>query len=241
MMYEGLAGIYDALAGDFNYGEWASRYERLLLSKCACIREICDAGCGTGALTLPLARKGYRLIGVDLSERMLQTAADKARCAGLSIPFTRQDMRTLSLGHPVDGLFSACDGVNYLTSLKSADAFFRSAFRALKPGGAFAFDISTEKKLLEMAKTGLYALDSEEMSYIWSNAFDESRRLITMEISFFTKQTGGHYSKFHETHVQRAHSQTEILDLLHLAGFEDISQEEAENGKRLYFAARKPQ
>ena len=49
---------------------------------------VCECACGTGGLTLPLA-KTYDMTGVDSSGDMLAVAADKARRAGLNIPFVQ--------------------------------------------------------------------------------------------------------------------------------------------------------
>src|SRR5262245_45113729 len=48
-----------------------------------------DLGCGTGRLLLPFARRGHWVLGVDLSEEMLQVAAAKARAAGVAVHLLR--------------------------------------------------------------------------------------------------------------------------------------------------------
>ncbi len=240
MMYEGLAGVYDRLS-DFDDDERARRYEALLKGKQSDLKELCDAGCGTGALAIRLARLGYRVTGVDLSQEMLRLAQDKARRAGLHIPFVQQDMRFLTLPHPVDGVLCACDGVNYLSARDAAARFFGAAFKCLLPGGALAFDVSSRKKLEQMGKTGLYALDDEDVSYIWMNRYDEAKRLLTMDISFFVREGEDSFRRFRETHVQRAYEPEELCALLRDAGFTAIDYREDEAEDRIYFAAKRPE
>jgi SAM-dependent methyltransferase len=51
-----------------------------------------DLGCGTGRLLVPFARRGYEVVGVDLSEEMLAVAAAKARAAGVTVGLLRTNL-----------------------------------------------------------------------------------------------------------------------------------------------------
>ncbi len=241
MMYESLARVYDLLSYDFDYAAWTERYERLILKKKPDAREICDAGCGTGALTLRLCEKGYTLIGVDLSGEMLSVASDKARSSGMRIPFVKQDMRSLSLPHAVDAVICACDGVNYLTRPQGVLGFFKAARENLKGGGALAFDISSRSKLITMARERLYAEETEECAYLWQNEYDEEAHILRMDLSFYIRSEDGKYERFTETHRQRAWTKAEITELLEQSGFCDIEAEGEDDGeeKRIFFSAKK--
>ena len=198
MMYSALARVYDLLSYDFDYLSWTDRYEKMLLAIKPDVQEICDAGCGTGALTIRLSQKGYTLTGVDLSEDMLFVASDKAHKAVQHITFVKQDMRALSLPHPVDAVMCACDGVNYLTKPVDLRSFFKSAHACLKPGGALAFDISNRNKLLSMGADRVYAEETEDCAYLWQNEFDEESQILRMDLSFYIKAPDGRYDNFHE-------------------------------------------
>ena len=244
MSYSHLARLYDSFAYDFDYEKWTDKYLSLMLSKDPGMREICDCGCGTGSIALPLVRRGYKVTGVDLSEEMLLEAQNKARAAGMFIPFVHMDMRRLRLPHRVDAVMCACDGVNYLHSEADVKAFFTSTLSCLKPGGVLAFDISN---LLKLSDNGLYAEDMESQTYLWQNSFDEEKRLLTMQLCFFERCADGRYEKFTETHVQKAHKLEEIKTLLEAAGFTDIVVEGSDDGegqapflKRVFFAAKAP-
>ena len=87
--YEKLAAVYDRFMEDVDYQRWAQGLAAWIGAR----TQVADLACGTGNLTLPLARMGYGVTGVDLSADMLMVAQDKARRAGLRIPFIRQDVR----------------------------------------------------------------------------------------------------------------------------------------------------
>src|SRR5205823_4244519 len=55
-----------------------------------------DLGCGTGRLLLPFVRRGYAVLGVDLSEAMLQVAGAKAAAAGVDVPLLRANLVELN-------------------------------------------------------------------------------------------------------------------------------------------------
>ena len=131
-----FAAVYDRLMDDVDYPAWADYY-RALLSRArdgAPVRKVCECGCGTGSMTVELARAGLEVVGVDLSAPMLEIAGDKLRRAGVSAPLVCQDMCRLQLHRPVDALVCPCDGVNYLVEDSQVAAFFRRAYALLKPG-----------------------------------------------------------------------------------------------------------
>ena len=141
--YGAFAEVYDLLMDDFDYPAWAQYYLKLLETAGVRPKTMAECACGTGSMTIPFAEAGIRVTGVDLSGEMLEIAAEKARRAGVRPMFVCQDMAKLTLPRPADALVCACDGVNYLLSDEQVDGFFRAAHRAIRPGGALAFDISS--------------------------------------------------------------------------------------------------
>lgn len=242
--YGKFAALYDRLMRDVDREAWAD-YILSLLGGAP--RTVVDCACGTGEMTIRLARGGHSVTGQDISEEMLAVAAEKARKARLKIPFIRQDMRRLSLHRSVDAVVSACDGVNYLASRAALSEFAAAAYAVLKPGGLLLFDVSSRYKLSTVLGDNTFALDETDSAYIWQNAYDPETKLIRMDLTFFVREEEGErYTRFTETHVQRAHSEREIRTALAAAGFVDITAYEAftleppkETSERLQFVARK--
>ena len=217
--YGAFAEIYDLLMDDFDYPAWADYYMRLLARAGVKPKMMADCACGTGSLTIPFAKRGIRVTGVDLSGEMLEVAAEKARKNGIQAMFVRQDMSKLRLPRPVDALVCGCDGVNYLLSDEEVKDFFKSAHAAIKPGGALAFDISSAYKLEHVLGNGFFGEERDEVAYLWSNKFDAEARTVRMDLTFFRREPGGLYRRFVENHVQRAHDPEDLKQMLQECGF----------------------
>jgi hypothetical protein len=137
--------------------------------------------------------------------------------------------------------------VNYLTSTKAAEEFFRAAYAALKPGGLLLFDVSSRYKLSSVLGNNLFAQDDGDIAYIWRNAYDETSKLLEMNLTFYVRE-GGTYRRFAETHIQRAHSQRELEGVLYRVGFVDIHvytaftrEKPADTCERIQFVAKRPE
>lgn len=241
MSYQGFARIYDSLMDDFDYPLWAEYYDKLLPAR----GEILEAAAGTGNLTIPLIRRGHKLIATDLSGEMLEQLQEKLIKSRLRAQLCRMDMTGLTVPHKVDAVLCGCDGVNYLTDLARVKAFFASAKKCLKPGGVLAFDISSRYKLESVTAGNVFYEDRDDVTYLWTNALDEDTHVITMELAFFTKTDGGLYRRTDEVHVMRAHSAEEIVSLLNETGYSEVrvfgdrtDEKPKDDEMRIHFAAR---
>jgi SAM-dependent methyltransferase len=95
---------------------------------------------GTGRIALPLAERGVRVHGIDLSQAMVKRL--RAKPGGKRIPVVIGDMTTASIGEP--GSFSLVyllyNTIENVTTQAGQVAAFRSAARHLAPGGSFVID-----------------------------------------------------------------------------------------------------
>ena len=245
--YNDFAGVYDRLMANVDYRVWADCFIRLLADRGIETGEVCDLACGTGTMTLALAKKGYRMLGVDRSEEMLLLAHRKAMEMGeIRIPFVCQDMRSFALTHPVDAVVCANDGINYINDPGQERKAFDRVYAGLKPGGVFVFDVSTVYKLSRILGNRTMVHTQGDINYIWENTWDPGARLCRMDLTFFVKE-GELWRRFCESHLQRGHDREELARWLWEAGFRDMRvgaafslEEPAGKEERLIFSAVKP-
>lgn len=216
--YGAFAHSYDRMMHDVDYAAWAEYLDGFLRENG--VRTALDCACGTGRITIALQKRGYSMIGSDLSEDMLMEARESALREGQRfLPFVCQDMTALSVHRSVDAVLSACDGVNYLTDRESVAAFLQSVRRCLKPGGILLFDVSSAYKLEHVLGSETFTEVADDYAYIWYNTFDAETRLIEMDLTFFVRE-GTAYRRFSEQHIQRAHTEAELCALLTENGFQ---------------------
>ena len=98
-----------------------------------------ELGIGTGRIALPLAARGVRVHGIDLSEAMV--ARLRAKPGAEAIGVTIGDFATTT----VDGRFSLAylvfNTINNLTTQDEQVACFRNVAAHLEPGGCFVIEV----------------------------------------------------------------------------------------------------
>ncbi len=219
--YSDFAEIYDSLMHrDIDYEKWADYIENLFDMYDVNPKLVCDVACGTGNITIPMAKRGYDMTGVDISEDMLNIAREKA--SGLDILFLNQSMVDLDLYGTMGAFLCMIDGINYVIAPKSLLKFFtRIKTCFMDYGGIFIFDISSEHKLKNTIGSNTFIHCGKDIFYSWQNRYIESKKLSDMFLTFFVKR-GKTYERFEERHLQKAYSVSEITYLLKKAGFKTV-------------------
>ncbi len=103
-------------------------------------QRVLDAGCGEGYNTRILARRGARMTGADLSERMIALARDEERREPLGIDYARASYTDMAMF--TDASFDAVVSFMSLMDGPRFDLAMHELFRVLRPGGLLAFSIT---------------------------------------------------------------------------------------------------
>jgi len=244
--YQSFARVYDIFMTDMPVDDWVAFIERQW-SSCGLKPDlVLDIGCGTGAVTLPLAGKGYNLIGVDISADMLAEARQKADSLNLNILFLNQDMREFELYGTVDSVICVCDTVNYLKDVEELKRFFSLVHNYLNNGGVFIFDINTEYKYAEILADNTFSDITGSAAYIWENAYRPDTHVNEYLVTFFISDGSGKYGRFEELHEQFAFRTADVLSALKSCGFTDIQTYGADgfgapsdDSERIFFSVTK--
>jgi SAM-dependent methyltransferase len=104
------------------------------------VANVLDVGCGTGGHALELARRGYRVTGIDRSPSMLQIARDKATAAGVEGVFKAGDLPDLDLVERFDAAILMFAVLSYVVTDDEIVRLLTSIGEHLNPGGVVIFD-----------------------------------------------------------------------------------------------------
>ncbi|MFS0595948.1 methyltransferase domain-containing protein [Peribacillus frigoritolerans] len=220
MTYERFAYVYDELMKDAPYEKWLMILTAKLEQYGIGGRKVLDLACGTGEITVELAQHGFEVTGVDLSDEMLLVANEKAVKLGLSIPLFQQNMAELEGLGQFDCVTIFCDSLNYLRDEEDIVKTFSHVHEHLKDGGLFMFDIHSLYKMEEIFSDHTFAVNGEEVSYIWDCFPGEEPYSVEHDLSFFVRdEESGLYDRFDELHYQRTYPVEQYKKWLEQAGF----------------------
>jgi SAM-dependent methyltransferase len=102
---------------------------------------VLEVACGTGRLTLPIARDGIPISGLDVSAPMLEIARRKADLEKLPVTWLEQDCRQMRCPQTFALIFSATNAMQHLLDVDSVNAFLGSARDALRDDGTLILDV----------------------------------------------------------------------------------------------------
>lgn len=203
-----------------------------------------DLACGTGKLTVELAKKGVDVYGVDASEEMLSFAAEKSAGEELGIMFLCQKMQALDLYGGIDTCVCTLDSINHLTEIDDVRKTFGRVSLFLNEGGYFLFDVNTVYKHEKVLGNNTFVYDLDEVYCVWENFLKENN-VVDIDINLFAP-VGGMYERFEEHFSERAYTDGEIRNMLKDSGLEvaacfgDMTESTPEIGcERVIYIAKK--
>jgi SAM-dependent methyltransferase len=230
---------------------------------------VLDMACGTGSITVLLAKRGLWVTGLDASPSMLSVARRKLAAEGLHATLIEGDMRSFSLDEPVDAVVSLFDSLNYLIEPADIQSAFRSVHDAMNPGGLFIFDVNTPERLSAI-ETGVHVFEGRDYFLVWSDGYDKVRKWWKVRLTGFMKPSlyysdgcsaqlanddsreingddlDDGWMRFDEVHRERAFPVVDVKEWLLGAGFEVVAVYDSQSFRpvnkhtsRAYFVARR--
>ena len=222
MAYGEFAKIYDDLINeDINYDNMVSRIIEICNEHNIECKDYLDVACGTGNVTVRLAKHFKEIYAVDLSEDMLREAFNKLKENRIKGKIICQDMTEMQLNRKFDLITSVLDSTNYITDEDDLEKYFSSVKEHLKDDGIFIFDVNSYYKLSEILGNNIYTYSEEDVFYTWENVFEND--MVSMFLTFFVKQ-GELYERFEEEHFERAYKEEELENALSNCGLKVINK-----------------
>jgi SAM-dependent methyltransferase len=240
--YDPFAWLYATHWGAEYHEQALAVLQHLILHQLSPGAAILDLCCGDGRLAQVLDWRGFHVVGLDGSERMLEFARE--RCPHLD--FVAGDARSFQLERKFDAVISTFDALNHVMSPDDLAEVCRRVHEALKPTGYFAFDLNREEAYVQLwAQTA--AQVEPEMVSISVGSYDAPNRTAHCDITLFRLYVE-RWMRSDFRLSEYCHHEQDVLNSLYAAGFIEAKVFDASTdlgmygniGKgRSYFLARR--
>jgi 2-polyprenyl-3-methyl-5-hydroxy-6-metoxy-1,4-benzoquinol methylase len=188
--------------------------------------KILDAGCGTGRYATELARRGFRVWGVDRSEELISIARNRDRTDGEGPEFVAADLLGASFATAFDAVL--CRGVlNDIVDDAERRAIFRRFSEWLRPGGVLIFDVrewakTLERKTAAPVELRTVAFPNGTLEFQSTTTADRDTHRLHVRERFVVERDGVRTSTGNDF-VMRCWTRAEIASHLSLAGLEELA------------------
>ena len=245
-MYNEFAYFYDALNAAANYRR-LHRFVRRTFRRLG-LRQgvVADLGCGTGKLTLALAKDGYDMLAVDLSQDMLEVLAEKLSAHPAlrrRVQLLRQDLTALDLFGTVQGAVSTFDTLNHIGPAPRLEKALYDAAFFMDKDAVFVFDMNTPYKHREILRDESYSVQTPDAECVWSNRYDPSVPCTHITVRTTRSRTG---EVFKEAFTEYSYTAQQVRGICEKVGFcvldvrdGDTFRALQENSQRMVFVVQK--
>lgn len=208
MMYEKLAQFYDALVKDEEATKaWVDLIETYLPKG-----KIMELACGSGEITIALAKDGYEVHASDLSADMIQQA--KAKQNSELVEWKVMDMCNFTDEDMYDGILCLCDSFNYVLKEKDVEKLLHGVYEHLKEEGIFIVDMHSMDRLEEFKEEYNEAGRINGHEYQWTIQTIED--CIYQNFAFYDEDG----RNVLEQHIQKVYKPEWVLEKLEKIGFQ---------------------
>lgn len=217
--------MYDALYASKDYEGECDRIETAFRQSTREVRSVLDLGCGTGNHAIPLARRGYRIWGVDRSAGMLQRAREKAARESADAQFVLGDLRDVRLERSFDACIVMFAVLGYQTTDQDVAAALDTVRVHLEPGGIFVCDVWNGAAVLTDGpgeRTRTAPDGARQLIRVSSGTLDLPRHLCHVHIRQTLIEGNQIVAETEETHAMRYFFPLELELLLDRAGFDVV-------------------
>jgi SAM-dependent methyltransferase len=200
-----------------------------------------DVACGRGRHSIELARRGFRVTGVDLSPRSLELARTAAGEAGVGVELRRLDMRELDYDGVFDAVVNLFSAFGYFSKDVDNERVVQRVATALRPGGRFIIDTINPIGLARVFRERDWHELDDGSVLLEQRRYDQ----LSGRIRGTWTVVGGDGSRSVLEHSVRAYTPAELSTLLERAGLDverawgSWDRSELGDGTRTILLARK--
>ncbi|MFA6121742.1 MAG: class I SAM-dependent methyltransferase [Sideroxydans sp.] len=210
-VFDSYARYYDLLYQDKDYVVEANYVATLIRENAPQAKKILELGCGTGAHAEQLARMGYFVHGIDMSEEMLARAELRKKAlpdnVANRLSFGHGDARTCRTGSTYDVVISLFHVMSYQSTNEDLRAAYETAAVHLEPGGIFLYDFWYGPAVLtQRPDTRVKRLENKEIKVtrIAEPVLHVNENLVDVNYTVFIEDKNGHgIEQLREKHRMR--------------------------------------
>ncbi len=177
---------------------------------------ILDLCCGHGRHTVPLAQRGYRMTGQDLSEVFLREAEKAAHTQGVQVHWVHSDMRDIPYENEFDAVINIFTAFGYLEDEGEDQKVLQQVCKALRPGGLFLIETLHREGLIRHYAPQMISYYPQGLIELEERSFD----LLTSrnEVKITMIYPDGQRKEY--SHSLRVYTLTELVRMLAVAGLQ---------------------
>jgi SAM-dependent methyltransferase len=180
-------------------------------------KAVLDLCCGPGRFTVPLAKRGFKVTGVDRTKFLLDKARARARAVKAKVEWIRQDMRDFVRSDAFDLVLSMFTSFGYFDDKREDLQVLTNIFMSLKPGGSVLFQLGGKEWLAKIfTPTSSHRLEDGTLLVQRHEIFDDWTRIRNEWILI----RGGRAKTFRFHHT--VYSAQELRERMEHAGFVDV-------------------
>lgn len=211
--YDAFAWLYTKYWGDAFHRQIMPVLEKLVLAELPKKSYILDLCCGDGRVSQKLARRGFRVLGLDGSEHMLAYAKQRSP----KIEFLLKDARSFRLPPEFDAAVSTFDSLNHVMDSEDLARVFANVHASLKPGARFVFDLNREEAYRDFWARTSTQVNTKAVS-IARGSYDGHEKVAHCDVTLFRLEEGA-WQRSDFRLSQRYHPEETVRKYLKNAGF----------------------
>jgi len=214
------------------------------------VNKIIDLGCGTGNHALSLTKMGYKVVGIDFDEGMIQVASEKSKKNNLNINFLKQDIRDLHIEEKFDAAISMWAAFQEVVEYEDIKKSLNNIYNVLNEEGIFVLDLENPEMIIkyhqDFSIPSVINTENIKIVLIYIKRLDLQNKLLSGTAIAFIEDKGKLFLEIEDKKL-RILFLNDVIKLLNEAHFEvidilgnyDLTEKFDLNKRRMLFIAKK--